>query len=53
MLTILKRSKKAYEAMLFDMWKYKYFEFFPITLYIERKYEGCKIFVETLLENNF
>ena len=53
MLTILKINKKAYEEMLFDMWKYKCFEIFSNTLYIEMKYEGCKNFLDTLLENHF
>ena len=53
MLTILKINKKAYEEMLFDMWKYKCFEIFSNTLYIEMKYEDCKNFLDTLLENHF
>ena len=46
LLTILIISKKAYETMPFDMWKYKYFEIFSNILYNEMKYEGSKKFLE-------
>ena len=41
--TILKTSKKLYEVMIFDMWKYVYFESVFNTLYIEIKLNVKKI----------
>ena len=49
--TILKTSKKLYEVMAFDTWKYVYFESAFNTLYIEikqmfkkKRYKKCPLF---------